>query len=86
MARTKHYHCISGGHGYMPDDNMTCGTKAQALDCACDKAQELRSEGIRVSGNRADGYYEVPNGQGAGLEYIVVRECTESACLADLED
>ncbi len=86
MPNTKHFHCLSGDHGYMPDDNIPCKTRGQALACATDKAQELRSEGIKVDGKKSDGYYEVPNGQGAGLEYIEVTECHETDCLSELED
>lgn len=72
----------------MPDDNITCRTKAEALACASDKAQELRSEGIRVHGRKSDGYYDVASRDvgKAGLEYIEVTTCTEATCLLDLED
>ena len=83
MAKV-HYHCISGDHGYMPDFNTgACSTRAQALDIACGYAQDLRSEGIKVYGRKQEGYYEVPDRQGAGLEYIEVTECMELACLED---
>lgn len=87
MRDTTHYHVLSGDHGYMPDNNIPCKTKEQALDCACSLAQELRAEGHKVHGKRADWHYEVERGEyPAGLEYIEVTECWEEGCMADFDE
>lgn len=80
MENVVHYHVLSGLHGYMPDSNYYCKTRTNALDLCASLAKDLRDDGIEVSGRRSEGYYEIPTGQGAGVEYIEIAECWETDC------
>jgi hypothetical protein len=90
VKSTKHYHVLSGLHGYMPDRNDSYHTCANARAGACAIAEDLRAEGFVVNGTKRHGYYEVyghdSDGCIPGVEYIEVTTCHEPDCLEDIED
>lgn len=76
-----HYHVIAGLRGlYMPDENVTCETQAEARECAAEMAEDWAEarecEAIKVSAD----YYEV--GEHCSVE---VCECTHDDCAEDLD-
>ena len=73
----KHYHVLSGLHGSMPDINDVCETVQEAKNDLKFWRDIFRDQGVKLSGNIKDEYFEFLNENG----YIEISECTESECL-----
>ena len=90
----KHYHMLSGLHGYMPDNNEPYQTEQDAKDaleyfvenCKDSDVTEDHREAIAISEN--GNYAEFPIDGIAhpvfGVEYAEVTDCYEPECFEDV--
>lgn len=90
MKVKRHYHVLSGMHGYMPDSNFPTRTLREARAVAIEEVRICRAAGDRYVGSARGRYYECVsvNEYGTplhgGPEYIEITDCYEEDCLDEL--